>query len=43
MNVWRTQWGVGRAGNGENTHTYTHSVPRDTHVDGASTKDRTHS
>ena len=41
MNIRRTQWGVGEAGNGKytNTHTYTQSVPRDTQ-DGWSLKQR---
>ena len=32
MNIGRTQWKVGGAGNGSHTHTHTHihSVPRDT-------------
>ena len=30
MNIGRTQWGVGGAGNGKHTHAHTNSFPRDT-------------
>ena len=30
MSIGKTQWGVGREGDGKHTQTHTHSVPRDT-------------